>query len=311
MLLNKKKNKFLIFLIFQNSKLNVINYIKFKNKTKIVSFLKLNNSIFFKNLIIFWCISNINLFTIFSKFRFKIIYYFNIKSNIFNHMRTINIQLKLKLLKYRIRQKRLHINFNENNYFQLRFLKHLRFIKTLFSLQRNFFIRNFRKRDKKYFRYRYTLISLAFFMKSRRCLLLNFRKSNILNNNIFKFILSIFVKKNNIFVLFKINNNIIYQFSSGILKLKGKKKRAPLTATNLTKYLLYHSSRFFYYNRRTLARFSNKVYLDVHLYSFLSNPVVKSFMYIIRENKYAISHLIDKVRYPHSLGVKKKKLRRI
>ena len=150
-----------------------------------------------------------------------------------------------------------------------------------------------------------------FFLKINRqkILLKDFLKKDHL---IFNYVLSIFVKKNNLFVLCRnIQGPIIFQMSAGMLGVKGKKKKTPLVATNLTRILVKFLLDLFKNNYLHFRRLKTKLHINIHLKLLLQIPIVKSFFFILRENKIPISMIIDKITHVHGFGVKKKKLRRV
>ena len=238
--------------------------------------------------------------------------------NLFNY-----IGIKEYFYKIRLKKRNLFFNFSPREY-----RKEYRKLGHLFRMRRriNFFFRLFTKQRKRLIKRFYKKIFFKKIIQRYSYYKIRFYKKIFAKNSIkgkftpkkkkIQLIFSVYLKKNNIFVQFRdIEGRIFYQFSAGMLDIKGKKKRAPLTATELTENLCEAYFLFLEANKKLLFNKKKKKYnrkrCHFYLNNYIKNPVIKAFFEVIKEHKIKFSRIHDKIKTTHSLGVKRKKKRRV
>jgi ribosomal protein S11 len=296
---NKNKER-----IKRNNKIIKYNQIKEKKKNIINRFITSS-----KNLIILKGV--LNRFS-YKKFQSTFRY------NLFNY-----IGIKEYFYKIRLKKRFRFFNFSRKEYRrEYRKLGHLVKIRRKI----NFFFRLFTKQRKRLIKRFYKRIFFKKIIRHYSYYKIRFYKKRFAKNSIkgkfapkkkkIQLIFSVYLKKNNIFVQFRdIEGRIFYQFSAGMLDIKGKKKRAPLTATELTENLCEAYFLFLEANKKVLFNKKKKKYnrkrCHFYLNNYIKNPVIKAFFEVIKEYKVKFSRLHDKIKTTHSLGVKRKKKRRV
>lgn len=127
------------------------------------------------------------------------------------------------------------------------------------------------------------------------------------------YVIKFFKRKNNLFVnLSTITGDVLF-FLTGGRFTHGKKKTSTLTSKHLARILCRMIIRYFNLLEEQKFRdfFFKRFFFTFEFNMLLHTPFIKTFFNIFRQFELPILRLIDTIKVPHSLGVKKKKVRRV
>ena len=322
----------LFFIFFTNCKISYLNLIIFffkdinliLKKDNNISFYKLNNKyrlILFKISLIFfkkkiniesfsgnWRFKYLNFYKLDFKYNFSSYIKFINKNNIVNEKNSsiLNIYDFYDLLFYKQSSLNKIILTKRVNILRKLLLGNSYFSKKVYRLRKSFIkIKNINKKIRNFNFYFYKTLILLKGQKIQN-------KFNIENRTLS---INFIIKKNNSFLILSDNfGQVIYFISAGRIA-KGKKKRSPVTIKTLsrvfTKFIFRYLKHEFFKFKLLNPLNKLNVYISFRITRLLNNYLIKTILFNFKSLHLPIHFLIDSIKLPHSLGVKKKKLRRV